>query len=288
MAAKNFFASFRLFKRLHRTTKWISENNTNRLTAFMFERAGMKSAYPCVYHVNSAVSSRNDSVIRVSDCYQEENCKNTFTFLPLTILLLSVLNSTAAYCGETEEKSEKTPTSQQRKLPFFLSRAATAAKRKAQTEVARAERCKRRLFTSETDKENIPTSAEPRILRQRSRETQNNNEMVSINCGDLLFYRYLFSGCLKKKKKTISLVIKFCLFQQLPDSVGNSKAKELSGYRIIDLGFLQQSLKSCHHCKTGKKKTPKCVYSWSPRTNFVKSALKMQIIYISCISTIYD
>ena len=92
---------------------------------FMFERAGMKSAYFCVYHVNSAVSSRNDSVIRVSDCYQEENCKNTFTFLPFTILLLSVLNSTAAYCGETEEKSEKTPTSQQRKLPFFLSRAAT-------------------------------------------------------------------------------------------------------------------------------------------------------------------
>ena len=204
MAAKNFFASFRLLKRLHRTTKWISENNTNRLTAFMFERAGMKSAYPCVYHVNSAVSSRNDSVIRVSDCYQEENCKNTFTFLPLTILLLSVLNSTAAYCGETEEKSEKTPTSQQRKLPFFLSRAATAAKRKAQTEVARAERCKRRLFTSETDKENIPTSAEPRILRQRSRETQNNDEMVSINCGDLLFYRHLFSGCLKKKKNNKS------------------------------------------------------------------------------------
>ena len=167
----------------------------------MFERAGMKSAYPCVYHVNSAVSSRNDSVIRVSDCYQEENCKNTFTFLPFTILLLSALNSTAAYCGETEEKSEKTPTSQQRKLPFFLSRAATAAKRKAQTEVARAERCKRRLFTSETDKENIPTSAEPRILRQRSRETQNNDEMVSINCGDLLFYRHLFGGCLKKKNK---------------------------------------------------------------------------------------
>ena len=83
MAAKNFFAFFRLFKRLHRTTKWISENNTNRLTAFMFERAGMKSAYPCVYRVNSAVSSRNDSVIRVSDFYQEENCKNTFTFLRL-------------------------------------------------------------------------------------------------------------------------------------------------------------------------------------------------------------
>ena len=34
-------------------------------------------------HVNSAVSSRNDSVIRVSDFYQEENCKNTFTFLRL-------------------------------------------------------------------------------------------------------------------------------------------------------------------------------------------------------------
>ena len=106
MAAKNFFVSFRLLKRLHRTPKWISENNTNRLTAFTFERGGMKSAHPCVYHVNSAVSSRNDSVIRVSDCYAEENCKNNFTFLPFTILLLSVLNSTAAYRDETEEKSE--------------------------------------------------------------------------------------------------------------------------------------------------------------------------------------
>ena len=95
-----------------------------------------------------------------------------------------MLNSTAAYCGETEEKSEKTPTSQQRKLPFFPSRAATAAKGKAQIEIARAQRCKRRLLTSETDKENIPTSAEPRILRQKSRETQNTDEMVSANCGD--------------------------------------------------------------------------------------------------------
>ena len=98
----------------------------------------MKSPYPCVYHVNSAVSSGNDNVIRVSDCYQEENCKNSFTFLPFTILLLSALNATAAYCGKTEEKSEKTPTSQQKKLPFFLSRAATAAKRKAQTHVTTA------------------------------------------------------------------------------------------------------------------------------------------------------
>ena len=95
-----------------------------------------------------------------------------------------MLNSTAAYCGETEEKSEKTPTSQQRKLPFFPSRAATAAKGKAQIEIARAERDKRRLFTSETDKENIPSSAEPRILRQKNRETQNTDEMVSANCGD--------------------------------------------------------------------------------------------------------
>ena len=199
MAAKNFFASFRLLKCLPQTPNWISENNTKRLTVFTFERSGMKSGYLCVYHVNSAVSSRNDSVIRVSDCYQEEDCKNNFTFLPFTIFLLSVLNSTAAYCGETEEKSEKTPTSQKRKLPFFLSRAATAVKRKAQTEVARAERCKRRLFTNETDKENIPTLAQPRILRQKSRETQNTAEMVSISCGDWLFYWLLFWGCLKKK-----------------------------------------------------------------------------------------
>ena len=112
-----------------------------------------------------------------SDCY-EENRNHNYTFLPFTIRLLS-----AAYWGETEEKSEQTPPSQKRKLPFLLSRAAEAAKRKAQTEVARAERCKRRLFWSETDKENIPTSAEPRILPQKSRETQITDEIVSIKCG---------------------------------------------------------------------------------------------------------
>ena len=111
MTAKNFFASPHLLKRLHRNTKWINENKTNWQSVFMFERGGMKSAHLHFYRVNSAVSSRNDSVLHVSDCYQEENCKNTFTFLLFTILLLSVLNSTAAYCGETEEKSEKTPTS---------------------------------------------------------------------------------------------------------------------------------------------------------------------------------
>ena len=38
---------------------------------------------------------------------------------------------------------------------------------------------------------------------------------------------------------------KFCLFQQLPDLVSDNKPTELSGYRIIDLGFFQKSLKSC-------------------------------------------
>ena len=184
MAATIFFACFRLFKRLHRTTKWISENNTNQLTAFMFERAGIKSAYVFVYRVNSVVSSRNDSVISVSNCYQEENCKNTFTFLPFFILLLSVLNSQPFTVAKLKKRAIK--------LPFFLSRAGTAAKHKTQTEVARAEQCKRRLFTSETEKENITTSDEPCILCQRSREMQNNDEMVSINCGDLSFYRHLF------------------------------------------------------------------------------------------------
>ena len=81
------FLSFRLFKHLPRTTKWIGESNAKRLTVFMFERNGMKSAYPGFYHINSAVSSCNDNVIHVSNCYQEENSNNNFTFLPFTYLL---------------------------------------------------------------------------------------------------------------------------------------------------------------------------------------------------------
>ena len=48
---KIFFASFRLFKRLPRTTKWMSESNTKEL--IVFGRNRVKSAYPSVYHINS-------------------------------------------------------------------------------------------------------------------------------------------------------------------------------------------------------------------------------------------
>ena len=165
-----------------------------------------------------------------SDCYQE-NRNHNYTFLPFTIRLLS-----AAYWGETEEKSEQTPPSQKRKLPFLLSRAAEAAKRKAQTEVARAERCKRRLFSSETDKENIPTSAEPRILPQKSRETQITDEIVSIKCGVWLFHWHLiwvffFFLFFEKSNKSGHKI----LFQQLPDTVRYSKTKELSGLESLIL-----------------------------------------------------
>ena len=51
LAAKIFFASFRLFKRLPRTTKWMSESNTKEL--IVFGRNRLKSAYPSVYHINS-------------------------------------------------------------------------------------------------------------------------------------------------------------------------------------------------------------------------------------------
>ena len=46
----------------------------------------VKTAYPSIYHSNSAVSSANDSVIRMKDCYQEENRNNNF---PLRLLFFS-------------------------------------------------------------------------------------------------------------------------------------------------------------------------------------------------------
>ena len=71
--------------------------------------------------------------------------------------------------------------------------------------------------------------------------------MQTVGIGKL--FAFLLGLCINKHFKEI---INFCLFQQFPDSASDNKPAELSGYRIIDLGFFQQSLKSCQHCKSGK------------------------------------
>ena len=65
-----------------------------------------------------------------------------------------MLVSRTAYCGETDENIEQTPKAQQKQIPFYCLRGVKAVKRKAKTETARAELCKRCLFPSNKNKEN--------------------------------------------------------------------------------------------------------------------------------------
>lgn len=49
-----------------------------------------------------------------------------------------------------------------------------------------------------------------------------------------------------------------CFHLQPCSTENNQECKapvELSGYRIVDMGLLQQSLQSCQHCKSGKEPT---------------------------------
>ena len=105
---------------------------------FVFEKNECKSASTTrIYHESS--DSRNSSVTNIN-CCQEESRDNDFIFsLPLTILLLSMVPLTATYYRKTDENCEHTPQLQQKKQPFYLSRTVKAAKRKANTEAARAE-----------------------------------------------------------------------------------------------------------------------------------------------------
>ena len=182
MAATIFFAYFcRVLKRGPRTTKWKNESLKMRSAVFSFVKNEWNPACITTIFQKSLESSRNDSV---TNCCKEESRKtsNYFLFtLPLAILF-SMLVSRTAYCGETDENIEQTPKAQQKNLPFYCSRGVKAAKRKAKTEAARAELCKRRLFPSNENKENQTcTSAEPRIFRKNNHDSKNTGgEMVSI------------------------------------------------------------------------------------------------------------
>ena len=76
---------------------------------------------------------------------------NDLFFSVSLITLLSVVFSRTACCKETEEKSKEKP--KKKKYSLYLSHRVKAAKRKAMTEAARGELCKRRsLRTSRVKK----------------------------------------------------------------------------------------------------------------------------------------
>ena len=66
-------------------------------------------------------------------------------------------------------------------------------------------------------------------------------------------YLYFFSY---RDISTLHEHVYLCIYLQpciTGDEEENKPPIELSGYRIVDVGLMQQSLKSCEHCKSGKK-----------------------------------
>ena len=69
-----------------------------------------------------------------------------------------------------------------KKQPFFLARTSKVTKRKQMTQAARAERCKRRLFTIENGDENCCDNSQLTVLEQhelRKRIPQDAEKLVS-------------------------------------------------------------------------------------------------------------
>ena len=85
----------------------------------------------------------------------------------LASVLLTLVFGSTAYCGESAEFS--TPGKQ----PFYLSLTAKKAKKRARTEAARAERCKRHLFSEKGDENDpSPLVLDPPVLRERDKQAQ--------------------------------------------------------------------------------------------------------------------
>ena len=80
--------------------------------------------------------------------------------LPVAVLMYIFVSTSLAFCGK-EDATVSTPTN------FILSRTHKVEKRKARTEKARAERCKRRLFSDEDENIALPVLAEAHMLRKK-------------------------------------------------------------------------------------------------------------------------
>ena len=85
--------------------------------------------------------------------------------LPVAVLMSIYVSTSLAFCGK-EDATVSTPTN------FILSRTYKAEERKARTEKARVERCKRRLFPDEDENIALPDLAEADMLRENIKPPQ--------------------------------------------------------------------------------------------------------------------
>ena len=96
--------------------------------------------------------------------------------LPLAVLVSTLVSTPTAFCGHEEDTPVK---AQATSANFIFSRARKAEKRKAATEKARAERCKRRLFQGDEENITLPFLNEPRTLRENPPQRRAEESAVS-------------------------------------------------------------------------------------------------------------
>ena len=92
-------------------------------------------------------------------------------------------------------KMMKTNFQRPGKQPFFRSRTAKAAKRRARTEAARAESCKRCLFSEEDDENDQPPPVlDPPVLRKRETKTQQLLRINKIICICIFLFTWIITN----------------------------------------------------------------------------------------------
>ena len=173
--AKIFFSSSRLlvkcsfnFRAFPRRVNLIPNNYSVRLLCAKWPSPATQLNNP----YDNRETSRD---LCVTKSCQSKHRFTSFFGIPLASALLSLVFGPTAFCGENDENEFSTPGKQ----PFFRSRTAKAAKRRARTEAARAESCKRRLFSEEDDENDQPPPVlDPPVLRKRETQTQ---QLVRIN-----------------------------------------------------------------------------------------------------------
>ena len=161
--------------------------------------------------------TENDSRDRETENFPRKNYALLFG-LPFAVLVSTAVLSPIAFCGNEDDTPVKATTTS---ASFIFSRARKAEKRKAQTERARGEICKRRLF--EEDAENLTPPAvliEPRILREnpsqrRIEDLVNENIRLQLRCQTL--HVVYFLNCPISHFSLFTLVFdrkRRCNFQQ--------------------------------------------------------------------------
>ena len=203
------------------------------------------------YRYDNPESSREDRLTR--------NYANFFN-ISLAGFLFFLAFGSSALCGD--DKDFCTPAKTLRKEPLFLSRTLKIEKRKFKdarcaswnlwTSFVRSRERKQfadfnNWATSSSSKKREPTDFNPNFGKLKYQHMKPIKFLSSTK--PAFFILHWDVNILSKR-----FCVYFCNYLQPCSNTDQQKRApiELSGYRIVDVGYLQQSLKSCNHCKSGK------------------------------------